>query len=423
MNIWLICQYYKPEPGAPSARLSGFAHVWQNEGHKVTVLTAIPNHPKGIIPADYQGRGRYFSEKIDGVEVWRHNLYVTPNEGFIKKARSHLSFAFSLLRKNFLRTKQKPDVIIVSSPAFFAAISAWLLSVRYRVPFVMEVRDLWPGIFVELGVMKKGVLLSLLEKIELFLYRRAKAVVTVTNGFAKDIAERKINPSKIFVITNGVADTELETAANIQNDNHSTERLRNELQISPFTKVVLYIGTHGGSQALGQVIDAARILMNRGDILFLLVGDGADKARLQKLAKSMPNVQFLGSQPKKRVWQFYNMAYINLVPLKDIPGFATFIPSKMFEIMAAGKVSVGCVAGEAAEILQESRGAIVVPPEQPEKLARAIVGLVDSPERAEKMGNAARDFVGKKYRHSLLAKQYLGILNRVTAPKKSKKEK
>jgi glycosyltransferase involved in cell wall biosynthesis len=408
MNIWLICQYYKPEPGAPSARLSGFAKMWKKDMQNVTVLTAVPNHPDGVIKQGY--KNAHMVEEVEGTLVIRHPLYVTANSGFIKKVLSHISFAMSVFFRNLsLRSRPKPDVIIASSPSFFAAISAWLLSVRYRVPFVMEVRDLWPGIFVELGVMRKGIILSILEWVELFLYRRAAKVVTVTRGFAEDMVKRGIPQEKLIIITNGVSDDEIDIATKPATDG-SVDKLRNELQLHPLVKVVLYIGAHGTSQALGQVIDVARMMMSQTEVLFMFVGDGADKARLQKSAKGMPNVQFIDSQNKEKVWQFYNLAYIGLVPLKDTPGFSTFIPSKMFEIMASKTPCIGCVRGEAAQIMEQSGGALVVPPEDPEKLADAIKTLIDSDEKAQEMGEAGQKFVSTHFRHSTLAKRYLDAL-------------
>lgn len=411
MNIWLICQYYKPEPGAPSARLSGFAKIWQNEMQNVTVLTAVPNHPDGIIKDGY--KNEFMEEEVEGIPVRRHWLYVTPNSGFMKKIISHISFAASVFFKNLsTKGKPKPDIIIASSPSFFAAISAWLLSVRYRVPFVMEVRDLWPGIFVELGVMREGVVLSILEWVELFLYRRADKVVTVTKGFAEDIVRRGIPQEKLVIITNGVSDDEIDTATKSSTDG-SVDKLRSELQLHPLAKVILYIGAHGTSQALGQIIDVARMMMSQTEVLFMFVGDGADKSRLQKSAKGMPNVQFVDSQNKERVWHFYNLAYASVVPLKDTPGFSTFIPSKMFEIMASKKPFIGCVRGEAAQIMEQSGGALVVPPEDPEKLADAIKTLVDSDEKVIEMGESGQKFVSNYFRHSILAKRYLDTLLKV----------
>jgi glycosyltransferase involved in cell wall biosynthesis len=411
MNIWLICQYYKPEPGAPSARLSGFAGVWQNAGHRVRVLTGLPNHPRGFVYEEHRNRGSFYEDEVDGVKVWRHWLYTTPNEGIRNKVISHVSFALSLLRNLFGRD-HAPDVVVVSSPSFFAAVTGWLLAKRFRVPFVMEVRDLWPGIFVELGVLKQGKLLNALEKLELFLYRQAAAVVTVTKGFAKDIAKRGIDPSKLYVITNGVSDDELAYAASDIDDD--IDALRTELQLNPLTRIVLYMGNHGVSQALGQVVDAAKVLLPRSDILFLMVGDGAEKERIKRIARGLPNIQFIPSQPKERVWLFYKAAHVALVPLKDVKGFETFIPSKMFEIMAAARPMVGALRGEGADILTASQSAIVVPPEEPEKMAQAILHLIDHPDKADKMGAAGRAFVSQNYRHTLLGQQYLGILAKVT---------
>lgn len=414
MNIWLICQYYKPEPGAPSARLSGFAKVWAHDEHDVRVLTGFPNHPNGVLHEEYTNKPAFYTEDYEGVTLWRHWLYITANEGFGKKVLSHLSFAASLLR-NLVGRDHKPDVIVASSPSFFAAISGWILARRYGAKFVMEVRDLWPGIFVDLGVLNDGPLLRFLEKIELFLYQRADAVVAVTKGFAKNIADRGIPSDKIFVITNGVSDLELEAEAIAPTDG-TLERLRNDLQLSPLTRVVLYIGAHGISQGLGQVVEAAKILLARSDILFLFVGDGADKQRLKKIARGLPNVQFLPSQDKFRTWAFYHISTMALVPLRDLPGFTTFIPSKMFEIMAASKPVVACLKGEALDILQKSGGGVAVPPENPERLAYAILNLVDHPEKAQALGAAGRAFVETHYRHSTLARNYLGIFERLLDP-------
>lgn len=414
MKIWVICQYYKPEQGAPSARISGLAKSWLQDGHEVDVLTGIPNHPQGVVPEEYRNKPAFMEEHIDNVKVRRHWLYVTPNDGFVKKIINHLTFAASVLFANLNKQGlDRPEVIVASSPSFFCCISAWLLSKRYKVPFIMEVRDIWPGIFVELGVLKEdSKALKFLESIELFLYRKAAAVVVVTRGFAQNIADRGIPKEKLFVITNGVQDTEYDVAIASKTDG-TVDKLRNELQINPLTKVVLYIGNHGMSQALGQIVDAARVMMTRSDVLFLFVGDGPDKERLKRIARGMPNVQFVPSQPKERVWPFYNMADMVLVPLKDIPGFSTFIPSKMFEIMACGKAQIGCVRGEAATIFEKSQGAVVVPPEDPDKLAKAISTLVDDPKRTEQMGVNGRAFVKQHYLHSKLARNYLAVMQKV----------
>ncbi|MFT7144441.1 MAG: glycosyltransferase involved in cell wall biosynthesis [Alphaproteobacteria bacterium] len=420
MHIWVICQYFKPEPGAPSARLSGLAKAWVHQKQKVSILTSVPNHPKGEFMKGYENSARSFVEGMEGFTVARHKFYITKNDGFIKKSLSHISFAWRVLRRHYTASPlEKPDVIMISSPSFFAAISAWLLARKYNVPFVFEVRDLWPGIFKELGTIRNEFLLKIIEKLELFLYKKAAAVVTVTKGFAKDIAARGIDANKLYVVTNGVDDNELKYAA-LSKEDGTVNRLQSELQLTSTTKVLLYIGTHGSSQALGQIIDAARMMMHHSEVLFLFVGEGADKKRLEQLAKGMPNVQFLPSQEKERVWAFYNLAYVCFIPLKDTPGFKTFIPSKMFEVMASATPTIAMLDGEAAEILTASRSAIVTPPEKPDLLVGELQKLVENPARAEMMGKNGREFVTTHYCHSLLGKKYLSILNKVVQNYKDK---
>jgi glycosyltransferase involved in cell wall biosynthesis len=411
MKLWIISQYYPPEPGAPSVRLSGLAHSWQQAGVDVTVLTGIPNHPDGIVPPAYAGRATPYTEAMAGIRVRRHRLFVAPNHGRWPRVWNQLSFAFSVLRSNLKRPADvpAPDVILASSPSFFCVISAWLLSVRHGAKFVFEVRDLWPAIFVQMGILKPGLLVWLLERVEMFLYHRAHLVVPVTRSFADDIAQRGISPHKIQVIFNGVADADYAQAM-LPQERGETVTLRASLGLSPLTKVVLYIGNHGEAQALTQVIDAARLMVRRTDVVFLLVGQGAMKAKLQEYAKGVPNVQFLPPVKHSETWAYYGLADVNLVCLKDIPEFSMFIPSKMFEIMAAGRAAVAALRGEGANIMQASGCALVVGSEEVDAMAEAIQTLLDDPARRATMGAAGRTFVAQHFLHSALAQRYLQSL-------------
>ena len=413
MHIWVVCQYYKPEPGAPSARLAGLAEAWQSKGHKVTVLTAIPNHPTGVVPDAYRNRGKFFEEELDGVTVKRHWLKIAPNEGMKNRVMSHLTFALSLLVNLFRKNGERPDVVIASSPSFFSVASGWLLARRWRAKFVFEVRDPWPGIFVELGVLQQGFTLRALEWLEMFLYRRADAVVTVTESLAKDIISRGIPAEKVHVVTNGLSDRNFARALQARTDG-SVDRLRTDLQLNPLSKIVLYLGTHGISQGLGQVLDAAKTLMTRSDILFLFVGDGADKARLKRIAQGMPNVQFMPAQPGDSVWSYYALANVCLVPLRDIAGFRKLIPSKLFETLGSGRPTLAAVAGEAAQLLRQNGVALVVPPEDSEKIAYGLLKMIDHPEQAERIGQKAQEWVKANYLHSTLGARYLNILTGLT---------
>lgn len=417
LNIWVICQYYRPEPGAPSTRLSGLARSWQQMGANPVILTGIPNHPDGVLKPDYVGKNPYMQEEIDGIPVFRHWLYVAPNKGKFPRLFNMLSFAGSLLKANWsgaaARGLPKPDIIMASSPSFFCVFSAWLLARRHKAKFIFEVRDLWPAIFLQMGILRPGMVYNILEKMEMFLYRRADAIVTVTRSFVRQISARGIKSSKLFTVFNGVSDADY-AAAIKPRENGGTTQLRAQLGISPLTKIVLYIGNHGEAQALTQVIDAARLMVKRTDVTFLMVGQGADKDKLVAYARGVPNVQFLPAVGPSEVWAYYGMADINIVCLKDIPDFEMFIPSKMFEIMAAQSCAVAGLRGEGAEIMTESGCAMVVGSEEPERMAEAIATLLDDPERRTAMAAAGRAYVARTFLHSQLAANYLQLMHQLT---------
>lgn len=409
MRIAILCQYFHPEIGAPSARLYSLARDFKALGHDVVVLTAFPNHPTGIIPPQYKGRWTS-REDLDGVAVLRNWLYATPNEGFIKKTLSHLSFMVTSVLLGGPRLG-KIDVLIVSSPSFFSVISAWLLSILKGVPFVFEVRDLWPAVFVELGVLRNRWIIGALEFIEMFLYRRSAAVVTVTESFREILVRRGLPADKVVTVTNGVDLDDFKPGP-------ADPALRGELGAAG-KFLVLYIGAHGISQALKSILDAARILLPKDDILFVFIGEGAEKAALVERAREwgLSNVRFLPGQARGTVEGYYRAADLCLVPLRDIPLFDTFIPSKMFEMLGCARPILASVRGEAARILSDSQAALVVGPEDAQAIADGIVALKQDAPRRETMASRGREFVSKNYQRRDLALRYGRLLEEIAAKK------
>jgi len=414
MKITIICHYYPPEIGAPQARLSEMAKSWVALGNEVSVITCFPNHPTGKIHKNYEQayKKRFLKEIIDGVIVNRCWVYATENKGFVKKLLGHLSFMVTSVFQAGKAVKHS-DIIIVSSPTFFSVISAWFLALKYRKPYIFEVRDLWPAIFVELGVLKNKAIIWMLEQIELFLYKRAAAVVPVTKRFANCIIERGISYKKVSVITNGV-DLEkfLPQQKNIS--------LLKELGIREKSFIVLYIGAHGISHALCRIVDAAEYLADKKNILFLFVGEGAEKAKVKQYAeqKRLSNLSFLPGQSKERVIQFYSIMDVGLVPLRNIPLFETFIPSKMFEIMGMEKPIVASVKGEAEQILNDSGAAYVTEPENSKGIADCILRLYKNDKLRNEMAKNGRKFVMEHYNRSELAKTYLSVIDAIISKRK-----
>ncbi len=406
MNIAIWTHYFAPEIGAPSARLSDLARLWAQQGHGVRVLTCFPNHPTGVVPSIYRGRLTQ-RETMSGFEVYRSWTYATPNRGTIRKTIGHLSYLISALLLSAPRVGQI-DAAIGSSPTLFAALGACLFSMARRIPFVFEVRDLWPAIFVELGILKPGRLLSLLESLELWLYQHAARIVTVTESFRVAIIARGIDAAKIVTIPNG-ADTDFFTSGT------PDPELRK--QYAPSARfVALYIGAHGISHGLMALLDVAERLRERSDIAFLFVGEGAERDQLIAAAESrhLSNVRFLPGQPKAQMPELYRMADACFVPLRNIPLFKTFIPSKMFEIMACGRPIIGSVAGEARDLLAASGGALLCPPEDSAAIANAVLRLADDPTLRQQLGANGRAYVEHHYRRDDLAMRYLSLLTTLT---------
>ena len=408
MRIAYFCQYFVPETAAPAARVSEMARAWADAGHEVTVVTGLPNHPTGVVPDAY--RGVWFKrETLGRIAVWRNWLYATPNEGFVKKTLCHLSFMVSTLLFSVPRLRGT-DVMVVSSPSFFVVITVCLAHWVWRRPFIFEVRDLWPGVFIELGVLRNRLIIRALEALEMFLYRRAALVVVVTDSFRDVLVARGLPTSHVAVITNGV-DTDA-----FRPDSDAGRALR-AAQALDGKFVVLYIGAHGISQALGRFLDLAERCRDDHDMIFQFVGDGAEKQALVARAEAMglTNVRFLPSQPRTTVPAWYAAADVVLVPLRNIPVFDTFIPSKMFEILASARPILASVRGEARGILERSGGALVVDPEDVDAMARALRALRTEPGLRAQLAERGAAFARRDYDRNALAARYLDLLKGVIA--------
>lgn len=408
MRILLVTHYFPPEIGAPQARLSEFARAWAEEGHDVTVLTGMPNHPTGVVPDAYRG-ARLRPERVDGYRILRTWLYATPNEGFVRKILGHLSFMVSAVLLGTSRVGRQ-DVVVASSPTFFSLFSAWFIARVKRATFVVEVRDLWPAIFVELGVLTNPILIRLLERLELAIYRAADHVVLVSEGFRTSLTERGVPANKLSVIRNGV------DLQRFQTDTPRENEMRARLgATSPDHVVVLYLGAHGISHGLTAVADAAAKLQDATNIRFAFVGEGAAKPELQTRIRelALDNVITLPGVPREEVPGLLAAADICLAPLRDVPLFSTFIPSKIFEYLGAGRAVIGALRGEPARILQQA-GAVIVEPEHPELLADAIRALAADPARRAAMGAAGRQHVEAEFDRRQLAAQYTAIFDTIT---------
>lgn len=367
MHILFFTENFPPETNAAAARVFERACYWAAWGHQVTVMTCAPNFPQGKLYPGYRNAWRQV-EELNGIRVVRVKSYIAANEGVVRRTLDFLSFmATGFIAGIFER---KPDVIVSTSPQFFAAVAGWALGAIRRRPFIFELGDLWPASIIAVGAMRPGRVIRLLEKMELFLYRQSAAVVSLTESFRRNLTRRGIDPGKISVVMNGVdlprygprpKDGELQKSWSLQGK-----------------FVVGYLGTLGMAHGLANVLDAAALLRERDDIQFLLVGPGAERRALiaEAQRRGLANVTFADAQPKDAMPRVWSVCDVALVHLKDSPVFAEVIPSKMFEAMAMGlPLLVAAPTGEATRIAEEDKAGLCVAAADPAALAEAVSRL------------------------------------------------
>jgi glycosyltransferase involved in cell wall biosynthesis len=371
MRILFLSENYPPEVNAIASRVSERARLWVASGHDVTVITGFPNFPQGKLYAGYKQR-LYQIDHIDGVRVVRVPTYIARNEGFVRRTLDFLSFMCSAIVAGFFT--RRPDIVVATSPQFFTGVAGWVVGVFRWRPFVFEVADLWPASIVAVGALRPGIVLRLLECLELFLYRRARAVVVLTSPFKADLIRRGIDAGKVAVILNGADLTRFAPSPRNQELAH---RLGLEGRF-----VVGYIGTHGMAHALQNVLASAALLRARNDVRFLFVGDGAARRSLEATAQSqgLTNVVFVPAQPKEQMPDYWSLCDVALIHLKNDPVFAEVIPSKIFEAMAMGlPLLIAAPGGEATRIVSECAAGVIVEPERPQRLAEAVERLAGDP--------------------------------------------
>jgi colanic acid biosynthesis glycosyl transferase WcaI len=401
MKILYVSQYFPPEMGAPAARVFELARAWVELGHQVTVLTGFPNHPTGIIPPEYRGQ-LLRREVVAGIEVIRVPIYAAANQGYIKRIANYLSFGASASVVGPW-VAERPDLVLATSPQFLTAVAGYWLARLHRVPFVFEVRDLWPRSIVAVGAMSANApAVKLLERIEMFLYRAATHIVVVTESFVDEIAGRGIAKAKLSVVTNGV-DLDLFRPG-------ARDEARSRLGL-PAGFLATYVGTHGMAHGLGMLLDAAPRLAEQG-VTLLLVGEGAEKAALRERAsrEGLRNVIFWDQRPRDVIAQVYAAADACLVLLRKEQLFTTVIPSKIFEFMGAGRAIHTTVDGESRGIIERAGAGVFSPPEDVDAFVTTLGALAADPARRATMGASGRRHAEANYSRPALAARYAELL-------------
>lgn len=394
--------------GAPSARASELAYHWSRAGHQVSILTGFPNHPTGVVPAEWRPRLRRLveHETVGEVDVFRTWLWPLPNRKSHERMRNYASFCLSASLRGL--TLPRPDVVIATSPQLLVGLSGWWLGLARHIPFVFEVRDLWPESLAAVGIGSEDSLLHhSLSAIARFLYDRADRIVVVSPALKNRLLNHwRVPDDKIAVVENGVETDMFSPSAAVD------ESVRQQLGLGG-KFVASYIGTMGNAHGLETLLDAASQLQQQNaNVVVLLIGEGAEKAAVKSAAqsRSLSNVQFLDQQPREKIPAFILASDACLVLLKKAEVFKTVIPTKMLEFMSCARPVILGVEGQARQIIEEAGAGISIEPGNHIALAQAIHQLQQNPEQAQVMGLRGREYIIEKFSRARTAEKYMDVL-------------
>ena len=413
MHILIIHQAFAALDQPGGTRHHELARYLAGRGHRVTVIAspvsyltggaAVPArdgsslaHPPPPTPAAPAGE----DDPDSRVTILRAYTYSALHRSFVHRVFSFFSFMVSSFILGLM--VRQVDLVWGTSPPIFQGVTAWALARLKRVPFLFEVRDLWPAFAVGVGVLRQPLLIRLSEWLERFLYRHADRLLVNSPGFIQHVRQR--GARRIELVPNGADPRMFDPAA-------KGEEFRQAYGLQG-KFVVLYAGAHGMSNDLGVALQAAAQLAGRPEVQIVLLGDGKEKPALQAQAAEMglTNVSFLPPVPKAQMTQALAAADACLAILKPIPLYATVYPNKVFDYLAAGRPVVLAIDGVMREVVERAEAGVYVPPGDPAALAAAVRRLAADPGLCQRMGLSGRRCVEQEFDRALLADRLAGIL-------------
>jgi lipopolysaccharide/colanic/teichoic acid biosynthesis glycosyltransferase/UDP-N-acetylglucosamine:LPS N-acetylglucosamine transferase len=406
MRILIVHQYYLM-PGQPGgSRFNEMARLWADLGHEITVIAGTVDYISGKAPERYHGR--WVSRENDGaVRVYRCHVPASYATSYLGRMWAFLGFTLSA--STAALCAPRPDIVIATSPPLVATIPGWIAArvTRHSVPWIFEVRDLWPESAVTTGVLKAGSLLThLLFGLERWACGSASKINVLTPAFQADMEKRGLAAqTKFCCVPNGA---DLDSFQPGERDNEMRKQLGWGDRF-----VVMYAGAHGRANALRQLVDAAAELRDRPDILIACVGDGPERQRLAGEAerRGLENIRFHGAKPKASMPDIVNACDAGAAVLQNNPTFRTVYPNKVFDYMSCARPVLLAIDGAARTLVcDEAKAGVFAEPENPKAIASAIRSLADYPGTRAEMAANGRRWVLANASRGALAERYLDVL-------------
>lgn len=407
MRILLLHQYFLEDDDPGGSRFNEMTKQWSEQGHEITVIAGMMHYNGSQKRDEY--KGKWFKRKQQGhVKVWRTHVSESYNSGFLGRLWGYFSFVFSSLWAGLFKVKGKYDIILVTSPPLFVGITAYILSKIKQVPFVFEIRDLWPESAIDTGVVTNKAIIKLAYWFEDFIYKKAKLINVLTPAFRDTLIEKKgVAPDKILFIPNA-ADFSLSDKIL---ENFDAEGFRDAKGWNG-RFVITYVGAHGVANHLEQILETANLLRDT-NVLFVLIGSGMQKAKLIAQASSMKltNVQFLDPVSKADVFKYILASDMGTSVLKKVDTFKTVYSNKTFDYMACKKPILMAIDGVSRKLIEEAEAGIYVEPEDSADFATKIRLYLDNSERVALEGLNGYLYAKQNFDRKVLADKYVAYLN------------
>jgi glycosyltransferase involved in cell wall biosynthesis len=408
MHILLIHQAFAALDEAGGTRHYEMARHLARRGHRITIITSPVSYLTG---SARPGRIHWCEKETPepGITILRTYTFRALHRSFLHRLLSFFSFMFSSFWVGL--GVRKVDLVWGTSPPIFQGFTAWLLARLKRTRFLFEVRDLWPLFAIAVGVLHNKLLIRLSQWLEHFLYRHADRVLVNSPGFIAHVRER--GAKHIELIPNG-ADPAMFTPDADSSEFRQLHHLENKF-------IALYAGAHGMSNDLGIILSAAQLLKDKSNIHFVLVGDGKEKANLQRQAEelTLSNVLFLPPVPKEEMAGVLAAADAGIAILKPLDAYKTTYPNKVFDYMASGRPVICVIDGAIRQVVEEAGCGVFVPPGDARALSDAVLTLAADPARARQMGIAGRKDIEAHFSRTLLADKFQQLVEEMVAVRHS----
>ncbi len=373
MKILLIHQYFLEKGDGGGSRFNEITQVWANQGHHITVIAGMVHYSTGKKIDRYKGKFTHKDKQFyNRVDVVRCHVSKGYNVSFHGRLWAYFSFVFSSIYAGLFKTKRKYDIILVTSPPLFVGITAYVLSLLKRAPFVFEVRDLWPESAIDTGILKNGLIIKFSYWFEKFIYKRAKLINVLTPAFQNKLIREKNVPTEKVIFIPNAADFSISEKIL---ENFDAEGFKKELGlIDKF--VITYVGAHGVANHLIQLVDAAKDLTDT-NVVFQLIGAGMRKEELREVVKEsgLENVIFRNPISKQEIFKYILASDVGASVLKKADTFKTIYSNKTFDYMSCKKPILLAIDGVSRNLVETANCGIYVEPENIQDIVQGVLKL------------------------------------------------